>query len=202
MARIPFSTTEEDMVNRVRSKLQGASDYNGKVASYFDLLIVRLCKFLCHRNDMGVVKGSFAYLKYIDDRGALPHESELQLDLLDFLRSCCQNVLIEVSHVSSGRTDIYISFDRFRFVIEVKRATAMKWSNFRMRPHLRQAAGYSSSDIRLGVLATLDLSVRNPGEPHVSECFDVIKIRPSKRDVRTVLVLRIPGNRRTPSSLS
>jgi hypothetical protein len=202
LAQLPLSVTEQDMVSHVLKKLEGAKDYKGKVAEWFNLLVVRLCKFLCHRNDMGVVKGYFAYLKRVDDRTKLPHESELQLDLLNYLRATYQAPLIEVSHVAGGRADIYISFEHFRFVIEVKRSTAPKWSLFSVRPHSRQALSYTTSDVRLSVLATLDLSVRDPGDPHISSCFGVIRRLPTSTDVRTAVVMRVPGNRLTPSTLS
>ncbi len=202
LTRVPMTITEQAMVERARNKLKGAKDYEGIVRDWFDLLVVRLCKFLCHRNDTGVVKDHFIYLKRVHDRTKLPHESKLQLDLLDFLRANFQAPLLEVSHVATGRTDIYIGFESFRFVIEVKRSIAANWSSFASRPHLRQSAAYSASDVRLGVLATLDLSVRKPGEPHITECFGVLRRRPTSRDERTTLVLRVPGNRDTPSSLS
>lgn len=168
VTRLPLSITEQQMVSHVVKQLEHAKGYEGKVKRWFDLLVVRLCKFLCLRNDMGVFKGRYVYLKRAEDRTKLPHESELQLDLLDYLRGNYEAPLIEVPHVAGGRTDIYIGFDGFRLVIEVKRSTAKTWSKFSVRPHSRQAASYSASDVRLGVVATLDLSVRAPGDPHIS----------------------------------
>ncbi len=130
LARVPMSITEQNMVKHVLKKLEGAQDYTGKVKSWFDLLIVRLCKFLRSRNDMGVFKGGFVYLKRVADGGHLPHESELQLDLFDYLVGALDCPLIEVSGIASGRTDIFIPFDGFRFVIEVKRSTSKTWSCF------------------------------------------------------------------------
>ena len=202
LARIPLSIIEKEMVDHVLAKLQGAQDYKGIVKGWFDLLVVRLCKFLCLRNDIGVVKGRYAYLQRTNDRSVLPQEFELQLDLLDFLRGSLDGVHIEVPHVSSGRTDIYIGFEGFRFVIEVKRSTTVRWSTFSIRPHLRQAAAYSSSDVRLGVLATLDLSVRDPGDPHVTSCLGVVRRHASKNDERAVVFMRVAGNRLSPSTFS
>lgn len=202
LTRLPLSLIEQKMVDHVLDKLEGATDYRGKVKSWFSLLVVRLCKFLCLRNDMGVVKGRYVYLRRVQDRSTLPQEIDLQLDLFDFLRGAFDGPLIEVSHIASGRTDIYIGFEGFRLVIEVKRSTATTWSNFSIRPHVRQAAAYSTSDVRLGVLATLDLSIREPGEPHISNCFGVIRRRLSCNDERTVVFMRVPGNRLSPSTLS
>ncbi|MCS0613778.1 hypothetical protein NX783_13600 [Massilia kyonggiensis] len=202
LAQVPLSIVEQKMVNDVRKKLVGAQDYEGKVKNWFDLLVVRLCKFLTFRVDAGTMKDHFRYLKRVDDRTKLPHESELQKDLFDFLLSTTISPLLEVPHIAAGRTDIYLPFAGFRFIIEVKRSTSVVWSCFSARPHSRQAAAYSTADVRLGVLATLDLSVREPGVPHVSECFGVIRRKLSRSDERTVVFLRVPGNRLSPSTLS
>lgn len=203
VVQVPMSITEQEMVERVRSELAEGPDYKGKVKQWFDLLVVRLCKFLTSRADMGVIKGKFAYLAEVaSDRTELPHETELQLDLYNYLLSSMASPLLEVPYIAAGRTDIYLPMDRFRFVIEVKRSTAVSWSRYNIRPHSVQASAYSVGDVRLGVLATLDLSERPPGTPHVSECFGVIRRRMSGTDVRSVVFMRIGGNRRTPSSAS
>lgn len=202
LVRVPLSVTEHAMVSHVLGALVGAQDYEGKVKSWFDLLVVRLCKFLRSRDDLSAIKGNFRYLSRVEDRTKLPHESELQLDLFDFLLGAFQSPLLEVPHIAAGRTDIYLPFEGFRFVIEVKRSTSEDWSCFSARPHSRQAASYSTADVRLGVLATLDLSIREPGEPHVSQCFGVIRRRLSRDDERTIVFMRVPGNRLSPSTLS
>lgn len=203
VVQVPMSITEQEMVERVLSELSGAPDYKGQVKQWFDLLVVRLCKFLTSRANMGVIKGSFAYLAEVaPGRAELPHESELQLDLYNYLVSAMASPLLEVPYISTGRTDIYLPMDRFRFIIEVKRSTAVSWSRYNIRPHSVQASAYSVGDVRLGVLATLDLSERPPGTPHVSECFGVIRRRMSATDVRAVVFMRIAGNRAPPSSVS
>ncbi|MDY0748707.1 hypothetical protein SNE35_29685 [Paucibacter sp. R3-3] len=190
------------MVDDVRSKLSGAPDYVGKVKNWFDLLVVRLCKFLTSRADLGIIKDHFKYLAEVSDRAKLPPESDLQMDLFNYLKSAMGTPLLEVPFVAAGRTDIYLPFDGFRFIIEVKRATAQTWSCFGFRPHSLQASAYSVGDVRLGVLATLDLSERLPGTPHVTECFGVIRRRLSPTDTRTIIFMRVGGNRQTPSSVS
>ena len=202
VTRVPLSIIEQGMVEKVRKKLVGNPDYKGEVKGWFDLLIVRLCKFLTSRADANAFHGHMAYLSRVNDRKQLPHESELQFDLYNYLLSAMPSVLLEVSNVASGRTDIYLPLNGFRFIIEVKRTTSRTWSCFSVRPHSKQAASYSSTDVRLGVLATLDLSIREPGVPHVSDCFGVLKRKHSLTDERSVIFMRVPGNRLPPSSLS
>lgn len=202
IVRLPMTVVEQEMVDKVRHQLSGAPEYTGKVKAWFDLLVVRLCKFLTSRADQAVYKGHFKYLTEVKDRSKLPHESALQLDLADYLKSALTSVLMEVPSVAGGRTDIYLPMDRFRFIIEVKRATATEWSCYSVRPHALQASAYGVADVRLGVLATLDLSVRPPGTPHVTECFSVIRRRRSRTDERTIVFMRVGGNRPMPSSVS
>lgn len=202
IVRLPMTVVEQEMVDKVLHQLSGAPDYKGKVKRWFDLLVVRLCKFLTSRADLAIFKGHFKYLTEVKDRSKLPHESELQLDLADYLKSALATVLLEVPSVAGGRTDIYLPMDGFRFIIEVKRATASEWSRYGVRPHSLQASAYSVADVRLGVLATLDLSVRPPGTPHVTECFGVVRRRRSQTDERTIVFMRVGGNRPTPSSVA
>lgn len=202
IAKVPLSVIEKGMVDRVRKRLYGVPDYTGIVKSQFDLLVVRLCKFLTSRTDASAFHGHMGYLSRVHDRSKLPGESELQFDLYNYLLGVMPAVLLEVPGVASGRTDIYLPLDGFRFIVEVKRATLTRWSRFSARPHSKQASAYTATDVRLGVLATLDLSIREPGVPHVTECFGVIRRKISPNDARTVLFLRVPGNRETPASLS
>jgi hypothetical protein len=202
VVRLPMTVIEQEMVQKVLHELSGAPEYKGKVKNWFDLLVVRLCKFLTSRADQGVIKGHFKYLAEVKDRADLPHESELQLDLFNYLKSAMATPLLEVPYIAGGRTDIYLPMDGFRFIIEVKRSTAPTWSCFSFRPHSLQASAYSVGDVRLGVLATLDLSERLPGTPHVKECFGVIRRRLSPMDERAIVFMRVAGNRPAPSSVS
>lgn len=200
--RVPLSLTERQMVDHVLSKLVGCADYSlPDVKAWFDLLVVRLCRFLATRMNASSVNGAFSYLNRPKDGEELPTEWRLQQDLYDFLASAGYANL-EQTHVASGRADIYIPYERFRFVIEVKRTVERRWSCFRSRLHLKQASAYGSTDVRLGVLATLDLSVRDPGVPHISECLGVVRRRISRKDKRGVVFMRVPGNRQAPSSAS
>lgn len=202
IAVVPLSVIEQGIVDKVRKRLDGNPDYAGKVKSCFDLLVVRLCKFLSSRTNAIAFHGHMTYLSRVHDRSKLPGESELQFDLYNYLSGVMPSVLLEVPGVAGGRTDIYLPLDGFRFIVEIKRATLTRWSRFSVRPHSKQASAYMATDVRLGVLATLDLSIREPGVPHVTECFGVIRRKISPNDARTVLFLRVPGNRETPASLS
>jgi hypothetical protein len=182
------------MMIGLKKELEGKPDYSGEVANRFDRLLLLLLKFLELRiNGQG---STYSYLKPIENDVA-PHESELQHDLWIFL-TATDYPEAEKSDVSAGRTDIYVRQPGFRFVIEVKRLQK-EWREKLLKPLLGQTTAYQQTDVRLGVLAVLDLSDRPAGIPHMDECVFLRPRIASPTDSRHAVVIRVPGNRRTPS---
>jgi hypothetical protein len=175
-------------------ELDGRTDYVGEIAAHFDRLILLLVRFLAIRVDGDGTR--FAYLRRIE-AGNAPGEDALQHDLWEFL-SCSEYPEAERKQVSAGRADIYIPQGRFRFVIEVKRSLGT-WTEGALDGLLRQTTAYQQTDVRLGVLAILDLSDRPAGVPHFDTCFMVRERSVSAMDNRSAVVMRVPANRRTPS---
>jgi hypothetical protein len=138
----------------------------------------------------------FPYLRRIEG-GEVPGEDALQRDLWEFLSSS-EYPEAERRQVSAGRADIYIPQGRFRFVIEVKRSLGA-WTDDGLDGLLRQTTAYQQTDVRLGVLAVLDLSDRPAGVPHLDACFVIRERNVSAADNRCAVVMRVPANRRTPS---
>ena len=153
-----------------------------------------LIRFLTDRID-GESK-RFAYLKRFKSKSAAQKEGALQDDLHNYLLSVLA-ADVEKTDISSGRADIYIPKLNFRLIIELKRT--FKWSDEVLMPFLTQTIAYNQTDIRLGVLGVLDLSDRPPGVPHVDQCFSVVKRPVFGEPDRTAVVMRVPGNVRTPS---
>lgn len=160
----------------------------------FDRLLLSLVRFVKLRIDGDGAR--FPYLRKIDPDSP-PGEVELQDDLWEFLTTS-DYPEAERKQVSAGRVDIMIPQGAFRFVIEVKRLLG-QWLEPTLRPLLRQTTAYQQTDVRLGVLAILDLSDRPSGIPHYDQCFEVRERTGEAGDVRTALIIRVPGNRRTPS---
>ena len=104
---------------------------------------------------------------------------------------------MEKTSVSAGRADLYLPEVGFRFVIEVKRLLH-DWEE-EILPFIGQTAAYQQTDIRLGVLAVLDLTLRSAGTPHLEQCFDARARTFADGDKRRVIVVRVPGNRTVPS---
>lgn len=174
--------------------MAGKPDYNGEVQAKFDRLLLALVRFVRLRIDGDGTR--FPYLRRIEAEKP-PGEAELQDDLLGFLTTS-DYADAERKHVSAGRVDIIVPQGSFRFIIEVKRLLTT-WREASLQPLLRQTTAYQQTDVRLGVLAVLDLSDRPAGHPHFDECFEVRDLADDSGKTRTAVIVRTPGNRRTPS---
>jgi hypothetical protein len=198
----PLTVVEQRILQRLIDRISTHPDYlDRQVQEHFNLLLVRLVKFLSARMNLSPVNDAFRYLVAPTQGKPLPTEFELQKDMFDFL--CSSGYAdMERPNVSSGRADIFVPNGDFRFVIEVKRAPTARWSWLRTRGYIKQAAAYHATDIRLGFLAVLDLSVRDPGTPHFDSCMGVISRKIGLSDQRMVIAMRVPANRRPPNELA
>ncbi|WP_299620449.1 hypothetical protein [Pelagibius sp.] len=192
--RTDITAVQQKLFRKIVEKLENAPDYESEVKAEFDRLVLLLVKFLTERID-GESK-RFPYLKRISNSSKAPKESALQDDLHNYLLSILASEVEKVD-ISSGRADIYIPRTSFRLIIELKRV--FKWNDETLKPFLTQTVAYSQADIRLGVLGVLDLSDRPPGVPHIDKCFEVTSRQIEGEEDRTTLVMRVPGNVRTPS---
>lgn len=192
--RADITGVQQRLFDKIVGQLDGSFDYDGEVKAQFDRLVILLIKFLSDRID-GESK-RFAYLKRFSSKATAPKESALQEDLHNYLLSVL-SADVEKTDISSGRVDIYIPRIDFRLVIELKRG--FKWTDDELTPFLTQTVAYNQTDIRLGVLGVLDLSDRLPGVPHIDNCFEVVKRKVDGEVDRTALIMRVPGNVRTPS---
>lgn len=176
----------------------GNRDYHGAYASHFNWLVLLLCRFVQTRTD--ALGSKYPYLARIQRGASPPLEAALQGDLEEFLNGFGMPQA-ERSGVTAGRADLYLPQPwrrPFRFVVEVKRHLTA-WDDDVCDPFLRQTTAYQQTDLKLGVLAVLDLSDRPSGVPDFEECFWVAVRRVSGRDIRHAVVVRVPGNKRTPS---
>ena len=192
---IELTIAQDRLFESICRELVGSADYEGEVRARFDHLVFLLVKFVSDRMDAEGAR--FSYLRTVPTGSDLPMEAELQEDLNSFLTSA-DFPAQERRNVAAGRTDIVLDYRRFRFVIEVKRETD-NWSNSSMRAYINQSSAYQQTDVRLGVLAVLDLTDRPSGVPHLDQAISVVRRAVENEPERTVVLLRIPGNRRKPS---
>jgi hypothetical protein len=191
---IDLKRSEARLFDRIRAELHGSRDYEGAVKVAFDDLSFKLLRFVSIRLD--AIGSRYPYLNEIAP-GNEPKEVDLQRDLFQYLAGFGYPIW-EFSNVASGRADIVIPYGSFNFSIETKQDAA-EWLEGSVAAFVAQATAYQQTDVRLGVLAVLDLSARRPGDPALEGCFFVATDRYSATDERTVLVVRVPGNKRTPS---
>lgn len=199
-ARVQMNPAAIDTYTRLVTELGTSSnrDYRGDYACHFNRLVLLMCRFVQTRMD--ALGRKYPYLGRVAAGTDFPLEAALQDDLEEFLNASCP-VQAERSGIASGRADLYLPQPHripFRFVVEVKRHLP-QWTDDACTPFLRQTTAYQQTDLKLGVLAVLDLSDRPSGVPDFDECLWIADRRVSGRDVRHALVVRVPGNKRTPS---
>ena len=162
-------------------------------------LIVSTILFLvrCMNIQRGGETGRAAYLY---DPNA--KEQDLQSDLIDWYRgNALGDPYIEPQDIGGGRVEIVFPVSDDRFVVELKREQANA-SRESLSRYLEQAAAYQATSICVGMLVVLDLA--SEGLPaHLRDNVWVEQVPPPEPGGtdRFVFVVRIPGNRRSPSQL-
>ncbi|MBK1838401.1 hypothetical protein JHL17_13355 [Azospirillum sp. YIM B02556] len=131
-------------------------------------------------------------------------EADLQLDYAQWMESALHwaPVNVEVSDVAGGRTDVHFAFANNRYIAEVKKDDAECSLPALKKKYLGQAAEYLVANVRLGLLLVLDLTEK-PGGMRATEANVEVttEVRNGDEFPRCVVVVTVPGNRRTPSSV-
>ena len=130
-------------------------------------------------------------------------QSDLAGHLSEWFRaSSVTDLVIEAQEIAAGRIDLMFTFQGFRFVAELKREQENA-SREGIEHYLAQTVAYQATDIAVGMLIILDLTARAlPDHVRDHVWVDVVPAaRPGGTD-RYVLVIRVPGNRLSPSRLS
>lgn len=174
-------------------------DFRGRVRAELEPVIVHVIRFLARCLDMqaGGDKGRTAYLFR-----ANADEKDLQLDLAEwFIASGVYGLSFEAQHVGGGRIDLMFTFDGFRFVLELKREVT-DTTHESVKQYLRQAGSYQTTDIAVGMLVVLDLG-NDPLSPHMRDnvWIDQVPSGELHGTDRFLAVVRVPGNRKSPSRL-
>ena len=167
--------------------------------AHVEPVIESTIRFLARCMDIqkGREAGRTAYLYAPDAK-----EQDLQDDLFEwYMGNGHGNPYIEPQNIGGGRVEIVFPVNGDRFAAELKReqADASKES---LRKYLRQPAAYQATSICVGMLVVLDLTTQ--GLPaHLRDNVWVEQVPPPEPGgtARFVLVVRIPGNRTSPSRL-
>lgn len=179
-------------------QLADCRDYRGEIKQAFDHVLLLLLRFIHFRAQRSQSRPGTEYLFRSD---AL--EKDLAYDVELFLASSeiAYQVHTEVRDIGGGRVDVAVFFAGFTLVCELKREYE-DISVAGQHTHLMQAAAYQDSDVALGFLLVLDLKERTGPPSHLRANVRVIVLdNDALGGSRYVVMLVVPGNRRSPSSM-
>ena len=187
------------IIECVNGQLRVCPDYTGPVREQLQPVVTSIIRFLARCLD-AQEGGQRSPTRYLFDTNAL--EDDLQQHLIDWLYATdLYGYTIESQHVGGGRIDLMFTFEGFRFVVELKREK-QDASRTGLAAYLQQAGAYQVTGIAVGMLVVLDLTAE-PLAPHMRDnvWVDVLPPTDPGGTERHVCVVRVPGNRRSPSRL-
>lgn len=190
----------QHICSNMSDRLAHASDYQGDVRISFDTLVQQIVAFCEDRQN--------ADLSQLGDRGAYLRsqdavENDLQKDLREWLRGnmVAVDVKPEVPGIAAGRSDLFIDFGDVQFVVELKKHHGIVNDNV-ARDYRAQAVAYQATGPKLGMLGILELVDRPGPPPSLEECIWTDSYIPDGSDLlRHLLVFRVPGMLKTPSTM-
>ncbi|WP_215766399.1 hypothetical protein [Gluconobacter cerinus] len=176
------------------------TDYQGETKDGFDALLSQILMFCADRQDAGrkQLGPRTDYLRADDAK-----EGDLQSDLREFVKGnlTTAEVLTEVEGIATGRSDIYVGLGGVRFISELKRHFGAVDREV-AKTYFGQAGAYQATNVRLGFLGILELAKRPGPPPTIADCLWHVDYIPEGSTLaRHIIVFRVPGMLKTPSSL-
>lgn len=193
----------ERLLIEILSNVESNSSFKiERVRRCFHILVNQLILFLESRMN-GTLKDN-KRLAYLFKNEKLPLEVALQNDLHEYLYGNLINadVELEKSNIASGRVDLNVSFGTFNFPIEIKRD--LKDCSFEAirSKYLGQAAEYVGTNVKIGFLMVLDLTDKSSGMRSIESYVKVEIVKKDNDPIeRAIVVIVVPGNRKTPSKI-
>jgi hypothetical protein len=197
-----ISPVTEIILHNCITSLEEINSYkDNRVKDFFNSVLFQTLRFL--ENRMNMTRRNNPRLKYLFE--SAPKEHELQMDYYEFVHGnlAVGDVRVEVSDVSSGRADVYFSFNSIKFVVEVKREIQNCSFEDLSQNYIPQASEYQNTNVKLGFLLVLDLTEERLHGAGSIEDHVKVEIIESEHSIikRAVVIVRVPGRRKTPSSL-
>ncbi|MER6425537.1 hypothetical protein [Streptomyces sp. NPDC001137] len=190
---------------RAELRQQCPDGYTGQFAADIDRMLLYLLRFLDLRLNETQKFGGDArkYLRQLKKGEEKPLEKELGRDLRDFLRGQGLRVDLEVSNVGAGRVDIAWRPHDELITLELKRDWKTPTWDAYANAFLDQAISYQVNGPPVNFLVVLDLTDKPKGLAAVPACVHVRTVPGPAGDPRprTVIMLRIQGNKRDPYGL-
>lgn len=216
----------ENIIRRILPRLELCEDYRSTEARLVvDAALWQLLRFLEYRMDTTRANDpSGAYLfadtERVPTEKAAPQdtgagkaggggdkrdffEKQLQIDCMRFLNSGLGNCAkLEPIDIAGGRADIKVERHLMRVTIEVKREDRDASHEALRKRFGAQATEYSNTSARIGFLLVLDRSRKDGTAGHIEDKVDVTTIPKSgDKEPRTLIIVVMPGRRKTPSQL-
>lgn len=193
---------------RVRRELaqQCPGGYVGQFAADVDRFLLILLRFVNSRlqETQGFRGDASKYLRRIRKGDHRPHEKELGRDLRDYLGGQGLRVHLEVSNIGEGRVDLAWQPHDEVLTVELKRDWEdVSWPALE-REYLPQVVAYQTGGPPLNFFMVLDLTDKPNGLAALPACIEVRTVAGPAGDprARTVVMLRIQGNKRDPNQLT
>ena len=185
----------------IRSRLEGAAHYEGRIRVTFDRLLRQVIMFCADRQD--------ASKQELGERGAYLFnkdavEGDLQMDLRSFLYGNLLGATVqtEVQGIAKGRCDVYVGHDGWRFLIELKKHEGHVTPEV-ARKYVGQATSYQGTNVKLGMLGILELVDRIEPPSGLESCIWYDSLVPAgDAHARHLVVFKVPGRLRRPNELS
>lgn len=198
-----ISPSLERILESCICEIKDINDYkDSRVRESFNTLLFQTLRFL--ENRINMTQKNNPRLQYLFENKQFPKENQLQIDYYEFMHGniAAGDIRVEVSDISSGRVDVHFSFGSIQFVAEVKRDSRdCSFAALRSK-YIGQASEYQNTNVKLGFLLVFDWTTRANGIGSIEEHIKVEKIKLSDSEIeRAVVVVRVPGKRKTPSEI-
>jgi hypothetical protein len=190
---------------RRQLQVQCPDRYISQFAADIDRMLLLLLRFIDLRLSETQKFGgeARAYLRRLRPEDPKPLEKELGRDMRDFLRGLGLRVHLEVSNVGGGRVDVSWQPHDELITIELKRDwDDASWDSYSEK-YVGQAISYQAVGPPVSFLAVLDLTDKPDGLAAIPACVEIrsFPAPACDRHPRTLIMLRVQGNKRDPSDL-
>lgn len=173
---------------------------NHVIGSNFRKHVYNTLKFLESRMD--ATRGNISAVTYLFEKDQ--KEDALQNDYYLYMGAAPSNgkINIEVNNIAGGRADVVFNHIDHQFVFEVKRELSnSSFENIR-KQYLGQAGEYQNTGPKLGGLLVLDLTNNKDSIGAIEDNIQLEFIYDQAgKPVRAILVIKVVGNRTTPSQI-
>lgn len=183
--------------------LKSIESYNiPEIRKEFNSILFYTLKFLELRMDN--TGANHLKAKYLFENKNLPLERVLQNDYFEYMEPLCLKgkCKVEQTDIAGGRVDVHFEFLSFSFCTEVKRELRDTSFEALRDKYLGQAKEYQNTTAKVGILLVLDLLPKPKGIGSLESNVKLeITSTASDPGLRGIVVVKVPGNRVTPSSI-